>query len=327
MIASFDPDVRIEMPYFPEYWKGWPDKRLDGWYYDIHREHATLKQLLASGDVHFTERLTTDEAEELAENPNIVVQEDVGMTPFQFKLNNQKEPTSNRDFRKALTYALNYEAIVEGVFGGHATYLDSPVPSTFESSISLLTPERDIDRARQHLEASGYDPAETTLVYQYISGDPRQRDMGLVFRDSLKELGIEVEVEGLVAAVAIETFSEVETTANVFPIWANSDYPDAEIILYPQYHSRNHGNWYSCSWYENEEFDRLMDDARQTIRKEDRIPKYQELQRILADDAVDIWIFSEHTLGVMRDCVKGYFLSPAGMQAVEYYSMYLEGEC
>jgi peptide/nickel transport system substrate-binding protein len=111
-----------------------------------------------------------------------------------------------------------------------------------------------------------------------------------------------------------------------WPIWAASDYPDPENLLYPQYHSGNHGSWYSCSFFENDRYDELMDEARGLADIQDRIPIYEELQQILADNAVDVWLFAWHWRIAMLDCVEGYVWQPAGMSSTYLYPMSL-GEC
>ncbi len=326
MISSFQADVRIEMPYFPDYWKGWPEKRLDGWVYEIHREPGTLKQLLSTGAVHLSDRLGEDDYDVVTGYDNVMVSQNPTLQPFMLKLNNQRPPTDNADFRRALTYALDYAAIVDGLFGGHVEYLDGPVPAGYPGRLSLTTPKQDMDKAREYLEKSGINPADVLLTCEFFAGEDIQRDMGLVLQNNLKELGIEMTVEGVTWPVLAESFLNPETNFHVCPVWASTDYPDAEILLYPQYrsHEPGTGSWYNCSWYNNPKYDEMVDRARNLPNAEDRIAVYQELQKMLVEDAVDIWIFTTQWRVAMLDCVKGYEFQKAGMQSTYFYPMSLD---
>lgn len=327
MITNFDPGVTIDMPYFPDYWKGWPGKRLDGWSYEIHREMGTLKQMLQASDMQITDRLSEDDFLVVAGFPNVLVEEHPTQQPFQIKMNNEKEPTSNVDFRKALTYAFDYDAVTTGLLQGHCTVLDSPLPPGMPGHLSLLESKKDLDKARDHLARSGYDPSQIELEFGYVEADPFQRDVGLVMQNSLKELGISVKVQGYTPALSAGVWLTPESMTHMWPIWAAADYPDPENLLYPQYHSRNWGNWYSCSYYKNDRYDELLDQARRTPELADRIPLYEEAQRILVEDAVDVWLFAWHWRTAMLDCVRGYAFQPAGMNSTYLYPMWLEQPC
>ena len=322
-IEEFDPAVRIVHRWFEDYFKGWPADHLTGWVYEIHREPATLRQLLENGQVHMTDRLTQIDYELVAALPHIDVIEQVTLSPGMVKMNNQKEPTSNVHFRQAMSYAFDYAAAIDGVLNGNGTRLTSPVPKGFPGQIDISPYETDLDQARAHLELSGYDPGSLELVFNYVGGAPIQQDFGLVLQNSLQNLGINVLVEGLTAGEYIGRLNAPETAAHFNWIWAASDYPDAEIIFYPQYHSSNWGAWYSCTFYKNERADELIDLARVTVDVDARIEIYKELQQILIDDAADIWVYARHFLMAMNSNVQGFNYQPAGMDSSYFYPMVL----
>lgn len=322
-IEEFDPAVRIVHSWFEEYWKGWPEDHLTGWVWEIHREPATLRQLLENGQVHMTDRLSQIDYELVAALPQINVIEQVTLSPGMVKMNNQKEPTSNVDFRRAMNYAFDYQAAIAGVLNGNGTRLTSPLPKGFPGQIDISPYETNLDLAREHLEKSGYNPAELELVYNYVGGAPIQQDFGLVLQNSLQKLGINVVVEGLPVGEYIGRLNAPDTAAHFNWIWASSDYPDAEIIFFPQYHSSNWGAWYSCTFYKNERADELIDLARVTVDEAARIEMYHELQQILIDDAADIWVYARHFLMAMNMNVEGFRYQPAGMDSSYFYPMAL----
>jgi peptide/nickel transport system substrate-binding protein len=322
-IEEFDPAVRIVNRWFEDYWKGWPTDHLTGWVYQIHREVATLRQLLRNGEIHLTDRLSQDDYAIVEQWPNIRVVQEPTLSPGMVKMNNQKAPTNNVDFRKAVSYAFDYEGAIMGVLNGNGTRLDSPLPAGFPGHIPASPYGTDLDKARAHLENSGFDPASMELVYNYVGGDPIQQDFGLVLQNSLERIGVRVQVEGLTAGEYIGRLNDSETAAHFNWIWAASDYPDAEVIFFPQYHSNNWGAWYSCTFYQNQQVDALIDEARRTVDESARIEIYQQLQRILIDDAADVWVYARHFLLAMNENLQGFAFQPAGMDSTYFYPIRL----
>lgn len=322
-IEEFDPSVRIISRWYEDYWKGWPEEHLTAWVYQIHREVATLRQLLQNGEIHLTDRLSQDDYEIVREWPNVQVLEEVTLSPGMVKMNNRKAPTDNVDFRKAVSYAFDYEGAIAGVLNGNGTRLDSPVPQGFPGHISVSPYDTDLEKAREHLELSGFDPASMELVYNYVGGDPVQEDFGLVLQSSLEQIGVNVRVEGLTAGEFVGRLNEPDSAGHFNWIWAASDYPDAEVIFFPQYHSGNWGAWYSCTFYQNPEVDALIEEARSTVDEASRIEMYEELQRLLIEDAADVWVYQRHFLMAMSNEIAGFSYQPAGMDSTYFYPLRL----
>lgn len=163
----------------------------------------------------------------------------------------------------------------------------------------------------------------TELEYNYVGGDPLQEDFGLLLQSSLEPLGLTVNVVGLTGGEYIGRLESSETAAHFNWIWAASDYPDAEIIFFPQYHSSKHGAWFSSTFYQNEEFDSLIEEARRTVDDEARLAIYQQLQEILIEDAADIWVYTRHFVMAKSDALDGFAYQPAGMDSTYFYPISL----
>jgi peptide/nickel transport system substrate-binding protein len=321
-IEEFDPAVRIVNRWFPDYWKGWSGPHLTGWVYEIHREAATLRQLLQNGQVTMTDRLSPDDFNVVAGTPGLQVVEEVTLSPGMVKMNNQKGPTSNVDFRKAMSYAFDYEAAIAGVLTGHGTRLTSPLPVGYPGHIDVLPYTTNYDQARTLLSQSGIDPS-TPVDYNYVGGDLLQQDFGLVLQASLANIGVNVNVEGLTVGEYLGRLNLPETAAHFNWIWAASDYPDAQVIFFPQYHSSNWGAWYSCTFYKNEQVDSLIEEAEGTVDEAARLALYQQIQQILSDDAADIWVYQRHFLIAMSTSIAGFAYQPAGMDSTYFYPITL----
>ena len=78
------------------------------------------------------------------------------------------------------------------------------------------------------------------------------------------------------------------------------------------YDSQFHGTWKASSWYQNDEVDQLLGEARAETDQAKRAELYEKASHLVVDDAVDIWIYNTVQLRGLSDRVKGYKFSPVG---------------
>jgi peptide/nickel transport system substrate-binding protein len=130
-----------------------------------------------------------------------------------FNLNDRSQPfLHRRDFRRAVSLAIDREAMVRLVYLGFAAPLSGPVPPGNKAWIDakLPRPVRSVSRAREVLAAGGFtwspDGAlmdaqgrrvEFTIVTS--SGNPERVEMATLIQDDLKPLGMDVHVVALEA--------------------------------------------------------------------------------------------------------------------------------
>ena len=81
------------------------------------------------------------------------------------------------------------------------------------------------------------------------------------------------------------------------------------------YDSNFHGTWKASSWYQNDEVDRLLREARSETDQAERAKRYEAAYRQIVDDAADIWIYNTVTLRGVSDRVEGLKFSPVGSGA------------
>src|SRR5699024_7994673 len=92
--------------------------------------------------------------------------------------------------------------------------------------------------------------------------------------------------------------------------WANST-ADGSELLYPNLHSDNI-DASNYSRYNNPEFDKLVEESRNTVDQDLRKEKLQEANVMVIEDAP--WIVMEHGTvnAAYDDSVEGFFVSPNG---------------
>ena len=113
-----------------------------------------------SGNVHVAATLPPENAEQLATNEDVEVI--VVPSSFQifFELNTTAEPFKDVRMRKAVSLAIDREAIVDSLLGGYGKVPSSPLPAGVQGRVDLGPLVYDPDAARKLIEEvypGGYD--------------------------------------------------------------------------------------------------------------------------------------------------------------------------
>lgn len=328
-IESYQGGQKIVYRRFPGYWREWSEKFLDGWIYEISNESSTLRLRLERDDLDFTDYLTVDDWAQAKGNSRLVARADETLGMVSLKFNVQRAPTNNVLLRRALAYGFDYDGVVNGLLRGNGGRMYSPLPPGFWGYRSfrgdaVLDYSTNLEKARAALTASGLNPREIRLVYNYVGGDPTQRDYGLILKSSAEKLGINVEVEGLPASVFVARLESPATAGHVNRISMGGD-PDPDTHLFPQYHSsgwKPKGAWYSANFLDNKQLDDLLEKGRSIVDRGRRVPFYEQAQRILLEESASIWVNTRFWFAAYQAYVKGYDYTGAGFNSTYVYPMF-----
>ena len=130
-LVQYQKDAVIRYKAFPEYWEG--KAPLDNLIFAITPDSTVRYQKLKAGECHVMPfpnpaDLTAMDADE---DINLMSQE--GLNVGYLGYNTQKEPFTDVKVRKALTMAINKDAIIEGVYQGAGVAAKNPLPPTIWS--------------------------------------------------------------------------------------------------------------------------------------------------------------------------------------------------
>jgi peptide/nickel transport system substrate-binding protein len=96
--------------------------------------------------------------------------------------------------------------------------------------------------------------------------------------------------------------------------------------MWRSYHSSQTGEGgLNYGFYNNPQFDRLIEDGRATLDPARRCDIYRRAQRTLVNDFVGAWVMQQHTTIFVRSRVKNYKPLPNAFEAYSFYEMYKEG--
>ena len=191
-------------------------------------------------------------------------------------LNTTEAPTDDIHFRRAMAYALDYEAI-ESIFpyseSGAPTLLSLP---GYNQDMQLI--RRDLDKARAELALSKYDPADAQVVIHWCAGVDAEALIIMQMQANLAEIGITAEVSPVPWMALSSESGNPETTPTGAIQMVTPTYPSADTYLYYMYHPDVLGGVFAGHWLLDEEIGRLLDESRLTVDQETRMGLYEEIQ-------------------------------------------------
>ena len=324
-IKRWDGQAVMALDAVPDYWKGWPmadAERPAGVIYRVIREPAPRKAALQRGEIDIVTEMTPDDYDQLAKLPAIRVTDDQGMTPFTIQMNTQKGPTADLNFRKALAYAFDYDALLQ-IENGAAKLLTSPFPDamTFYNPVKDI-PRRDLDKARAFLGKTPWAKGGISLDYTYVAGLEVERRIGLALLESLQPLGITVNVVAQPWPTLTARGAKPETASDLVAVYVTPVSPDPDVLA-AQYASTAHGQFWGMHQLEDATLDAMVAAARLETDQAKRGTMYADIQQRIVDLQPAIFGMMENRKWAMRDYVKGFDYCPLKLTGeVDLYTLY-----
>lgn len=210
-------------------------------------------------------------------------------------INNKRKPFDDVRVRRALSHAVDKKAFIDGVLEGMAKPIGSHMAPTDAGYVDLSNQyPYDPEKAKALLKEAGVQtPLNVTLT---LPPPPYARKGGEVLAAQLAKVGINAKIENVEWAQWLGgTFKgnfDLTVINHVEPL-------DYMAYTNPQYY-----------WgYDNKAFrDLAAKHSSTTVRKE-RAKLFGDIQRMIANDAVNVFIFNPSNVAVYRNGLKGLWSS------------------
>lgn len=192
-----------------------------------------------------------------------------------FLILNMKDPViSNPDVRKAITLAINRQAICDTVFEGTRNPADNIVPpgiAGYEEG-AWADSKYDVEAAKKALADAGYPNGEglPTITLSFNNDGGHEKIMQLIQAD-LKAIGINVTFRTADFPTYLKQLDAADV--QIGRLGWSVDYPIMDNFLYPLFHS---GSTDNKSQYSDASVDSGVEDARAITDGDDRIAAYQK---------------------------------------------------
>jgi len=262
---------------------------------------------------------------ELNDKINLYKEMGNGYTYFGFNL--KKKPFDDLNIRKAISYAINKEEIINGVLLGLGEEITSPYkPGTYWENKSINKISFDVSKSRELLEKSGYqlnanniyEKDGKPLAFEILTNQNKQREMtAVLIQRRLQDIGIDVSIRVIEWASFVNRFIKTGEFEAVVLGWSLSLDPDQYSI----WHSSQHGpGQFNFIGYNNPRVDTLLENGRKELKNEKRKQIYDEFSKIIYDEQPIIYLYAGYGLTAIHKKIKGVkkITPPAGVFHNDY---------
>jgi peptide/nickel transport system substrate-binding protein len=285
----------IVMARNPDYYiKGIPylDKVVFKFIPDPSSQLAALK----AGDVDvIAYDLAPENVAALEKDPRFKVLKGHTTTDVILAMNHSKKPFNDPKVRQAITLSIDRKAVIEGAMHGYGAPIGSHMDPTNPYYVDLrglypFNPEK----ARQLLTEAGYAKGFEAVLklpepYAYA------RRSGEIIADQLSRVGIKLTLEVIQMGQWVDrVFKNADYDLTVM---GHAEPFDIEIYGKANYYFR----------YHNPKFRELLKKAEEEMNDETRKKIYADLQRLIADDFVNVYLFVNPALPAMKKEVMNWW--------------------
>jgi len=281
---------RIVVTRFDDYWGEAPF--YEEVIFQIVPEATTRESLLLAGQVDMIILPPASDIPALDANPAVEVAFGPSNRTIFIVINTSKPGLDDPRVRQALNYAVDKQAIVDGILFGAADVMDAPMAESLFGYRSVGAYEYDPERARELLAEAGIEPGELTLDFmaptgRYVQDFPAAQAIA----NYLSEVGVTANVRTMDWPTYVGTMTQPvdqnETQLHLLG-WAPA-FMDASQQMLQFQQSQHPPSGLATSFYTNPEVEELVSQANSTVDEGQRADLYAQAAELIWQDAP--WIF------------------------------------
>jgi peptide/nickel transport system substrate-binding protein len=193
-VTRWETGVEMVLDRFENYWG--PQPYFDQLVFRTIPDLSSRVLLLRTGAVDVALDLPLQELEQLRNDRNITVISTPSIQQLFIGFNANIAPYDNKDLRLALSYAFPYDTVVDQAYLGQAIHSYGPTPNLLEGALTERAFPENMELAREHLQRSGLGN-NLKLTLKYSTALPQHETIGILFRENLRALGIDLELQRL----------------------------------------------------------------------------------------------------------------------------------
>ena len=202
-------------------------------------------------------------------------------------------PTDDLYVREAMSYALNYTAVVDNIFPGCQPSA-GPVPSSLpghDSSIPVAS--QDLTLAQQLIAKSKYagQLSNYPVKYFWVSEVPAEQKLALQFASDMQKIGLTVDVIQEPWLTVVSDLANLTSSPNIVSIEDGASYFEAGSVLQSRYTSAADGTWEQNEWLQNTTLDNAIFSALSIQDQTARFQAYGNIQQQIYNQFPTIYAF------------------------------------
>jgi peptide/nickel transport system substrate-binding protein len=282
---------RVELERNPDYWGAQP--KLAAVTFKFVGDPTAASNAVLAGDIDAFPMFPAPEAlDQFKADPRFAVH--VGTTEGKtiVALNNARKPFDDIRVRRALAYAIDRKALIDASQSGYGTPIGSHYVPSDAGYIDLTgTYPYDPEKAKALLKEAGIAPG-FTITFQ-LPPTPYARRGGEVIAAMLEQVGIKSKLVPVEWAQWLDVvFSKTDYDATII---SHVEPRDLDIYARDKYYFN----------YRSDDYKALYQKFVETVDPKAQIEAVQALQKKLADDEPNVFLYALAKVGVANAKVKG----------------------
>ncbi len=323
-ISSWVPSQQVVLTRFSGYWDGWNGAHFSKVIVSEVDDSTTRRELMEKGQADITFDLTPQDLNALKSEKQVQVVAPYA-TEIYYVAMNPSGPLASPLARQAMSYAFNYDALINGVMGGYAHRAYGPIPQVIKGfDPSAFHYQTDLSKAKQLLQKAGV-PAGTTLTYDFDDVFPNQT-IGQILQAQLQQLGITLQLKQLDNAAYTNIIYGDEKPADrpsfmPYQWWPdyNDPYNAADTLVDSAQSVPNGSN---IGQYHDKQVDATL--AKMRYADSATVIKYAKVLQDLVGrvDPPAIWVAEPAQTTVLAANLHGYVPNPIELRTFYFYTMH-----
>jgi peptide/nickel transport system substrate-binding protein len=286
-----DQGVKMVMAKNASYWGGAPS--LDQVIVRPMTEITAAVSALLAGEVQLISGVTPDLLDSLKSRSDLTVKLSNMPQTYGWNYNTKEAPFNDKRVRQALNYAVDRDTYANVIMKGlakPATSVFGPGMAGYDPSFQMYS--YDPDKAKSLLQEAGVGSG---LSFKIQTAKAQGMDQVALFvKDNLSKIGVNVDVELFDFPTILANANKSGTLPGVAAIgWSWIADP---AFNFDRFFTSSFGppNGVNFGFYSNPAVDQAIADADKTLDRDQRLKKYQDLNRVVTEDAA--WLFLYHPI-------------------------------
>lgn len=252
--------------------------------------------LLRSGELDVVQGIPPQQLADLESDPDLVVYRQPSISTNFLGMNSATEPFANINVRRAVAAAIPYQVLIDQVMYGYASPAGNLVVANMDTHADIVF-KTDLEAAAALLEGVELPSSIPLSIKQSSARDQRS---AVFIQDSLREVGINIEIQVLPDAQFVENLNAKSLTMFIHEwlSWGGDPYYQMKFLA-------GTGVFTNFVSYSNTELDSLLTDGLFELDSAKRASISAQAQQILHDEAPIVPLFSPDWVVVSRSNVTG----------------------
>jgi peptide/nickel transport system substrate-binding protein len=316
-VQSFDPGQEVTYTRNPNYWDKKTVGNIDKLVFRAVPDGATRLQLLESGAVDYAEKLSFDQYQQVSNNSATTLYNCASPNRDTLMLNEKFGAFAEPTVRQAISYAVNRDALVQGVYKGFAK------PAAYGISDGYWAPPADSPKF-------SYDPAKAKALLQQAGVTNLSfAIMASPSRPGAYAQSLAIQLQSMFTAIGVKAKIDMVPGATEFSDDFFGGKYDAVIYTEPPavgdpFYSANLYNttesFQNSFHYDNPEYDALAKQIQVTQPGGDRDALLEKISKVIVDTVPQVYLTDNRYLMAFGKKISGYQNAPNGAIMVYHLS-------